>query len=135
MLPDLVQRRYYFQASSFVPSPIALSSAEAEINAMTVACMATNYMRQIICDVRYGYSSRPFTVPILTDSSSGIFITMNDRDSQRTRHIERRYLFVRTARQNAWVSMHFISGDEFNIADLGTKNVPAQTASYKLSIV
>ena len=39
--------------SSFVPNMVALSSAKAEICAMTIAGMATNYFRQVLCDVLY----------------------------------------------------------------------------------
>ena len=121
--------------SSFVPSPISLSSAEAEINAMTVCCMATNYLRQVTCDVLFESPERPLTIPILTDSASGIFITQNERDTNRTRHIERRWMFTRACRLNGWVSIHHLSGDKHNIADLGTKNLPTTSNLYKLSII
>jgi hypothetical protein len=71
---------------------------------------------------------------MFTDSSSGIFITQNERDTKRTRHIERRWLFIRQCRQNGYIHMYFIAGDEYNLADLGTKNCSSTASSYKLSI-
>ena len=121
--------------SSFVPTPITLSSAEAEINAMTVGTMSASFLRQVIMDVLYNDSSKPFSVPMLTDSQSGIFITQNERDTKRTRHIERRWLYVRQERQCGHIVLYFLPGDEFNVADLGTKNVPAKSATYKLTII
>jgi hypothetical protein len=121
--------------SSFVPNPITLSSAEAEINAMTIGAMATNYIRQVYCHVMFNDPSRPFTVPMFTDSSSGIFITQNERDTKRTRHIERRWLFIRSCRKNGYIAMYFIPGDKYNISDLGTKNCSSPGSSYKLSII
>jgi hypothetical protein len=121
--------------SSFVPTPITLSSAEAEINAMTVGSMASSFLRQVICDVLYNDPTHPFSVPMLTDSASGIFITQNDRDTKRTRHIERRWLYVRQERFSGHLNMHFLPGDAYNLADLGTKNVASPSASYKLSVL
>jgi hypothetical protein len=121
--------------SSFVPTPITLSSAEAEINAMTVGSMASSFLRQVISDVLYNDPTHPFSVPMLTDSASGIFITQNDRDTKRTRHIERRWLYVRQERFSGHIDMHFLPGDAFNLADLGTKNVASPSAAYKLSVL
>jgi len=74
--------------STFVPTPIAMSSAEAEIYAMTVTAMILSHLRQIFCDTFFDDSDHPYTVPLLTDSSSGIFITKNNKDNSRTKHIE-----------------------------------------------
>ena len=121
--------------SSLVPTPITMPSAEAEINMMTVGAMATNYLRQVLCDVLHDNPEHLLTVPILTDSKSGIFITQNDRDTNRTRHIQRRWLYVRQCRQSGHISCHFLPGDQFNLADLGTKNCSSTSSAYKLSIL
>jgi hypothetical protein len=121
--------------SSFVPTLITLSSAETEINAMTVGSMASSFLRQVICDVLYNDPKHPFSVPIITDSASGICITQNDRDTKRTRHIEHRWLYVRQDQFSGHIDMHFLPGDTFNLADLGTKNVASPSAAYKLSVV
>jgi hypothetical protein len=121
--------------STFVPNPIALSSAEAEIYAMTVAAMATNHIRQVFCEAIFGDPDRPYSVPLLTDSKSGIFITQNNRDTKRTRHIERRWLFIRQCRQQSYIIVFFLAGDAYNVADLGTKNCSTPANQFKLSIV
>jgi len=121
--------------SSFVPQIITHSSAEAETNASCVATMASMHIRQIVMQIHTGDPDAPYTVPLLTDSSAAEAITRNDRDTRRTRHIARRMLYTRAARKQGDISCHHVNGDKFQIADLGTKNVPTSQAAYKLSIV
>jgi len=122
-------------ASSFVPNIVTLSSAEAETNAACVATMATMHIRQIVMELLTGNPDAPLTVPLLTDSTAAQSITRNDKDTRRTRHIERRWLYTRKARQNGDISVHHVDGDKHQLADLGTKNVPAHESAYKLSII
>jgi hypothetical protein len=120
--------------STFVPSPIAMSSAESEIYAMTVTAMIIHHIRQVFCDTFFDDADRPFSVPLLTDSSSGIFITKNNKDNARTKHIERKWMFIRTSRQNGSIIPYHIDGNKYNLADLGTKNKSSPANSYKISI-
>ena len=121
--------------SSFVPNIVAMSSAEAEICAMCVGAMATCHFRQVYCDIMFDDPSRPYTVPILSDSKSGIISCGNDRDTKQTRHIDRRMYAIRLLIQHALVTLIFIPGDKYNVADLGTKNLSSPANSYKLSII
>jgi hypothetical protein len=121
--------------NSFVPSIIALSSAESESNTMCVGAMAAANARMIIMELRTSDSGAPFTVPMLVDSTAAIAINSNDKDTRRTRHIERRWLYTRSERQCGHLSIHHVSGDEYQLADLGTKNVPAPKAADKLAII
>ena len=52
-----------------------------------------------------------------------------------SRHIARRWYYVRQARQAGHIQLLHIDGDKYQLADLGTKNVPASETSYKLSII
>ena len=122
-------------ASSFVPNIVTNSSAEAETNASCVATMAINHIRQIVMEIRTGNSSAQYTVPLLTDSTACQAITRNDKDTRRTRHIERRWLYTRMARQRGDIALHHVDGDKHQIADLGTKNVATSQSAYKLSVV
>lgn len=122
-------------ASSFVPNIVTGSSAEAETNASCVATMATIHIRQIVMEILSGSPDTPLTVPVLTDSTASDTITRNDKDTRRTRHIERRWLYTRHARHRGDISIHHINGDKYQVADLGTKNVPASESTYKLSII
>jgi hypothetical protein len=52
-----------------------------------------------------------------------------------SRHIARRWYYVRQARQAGHIQLLHIDGDKYQLADLGTKNAPAAEALYKLSII
>jgi hypothetical protein len=74
---------------SSVPNPIAVSSCDSETNTMTVAAMASRQTAMSYCDLVYGDQDRPFTVPMFTDSSSGMAATRNQRTTSMSRHIAR----------------------------------------------
>jgi hypothetical protein len=76
-------------ASSFVPDLVALSTAESENNAMCVAAMKAAHVRMIVMELRFQDAGRPYTVPLLVDSSAANAMTANAKDTKRTRHIER----------------------------------------------
>jgi hypothetical protein len=108
--------------SSSVPPPVAMSTAEAELNYASITCMAMATTRQAIMAILYNDPSRPFTVPLFTDSQSMDAIALNDRDTRRVRHVDRRYFFVRYCRQTGQVCVYHINGDKYQLADIGTKS-------------
>jgi len=75
-----------------------------------------------------------FTVPVLTASSSGI-AARNQHVASMSCHIAGCWYYVRQARQAGHIQLLHIDGDKYQLADLGTKNVSATEASYKLSII
>jgi hypothetical protein len=120
--------------ASFVPLPIPGSSAESESNALCVGVLAAAHACQAFCDVVFDNSLRPLTVPFLIDSSAALAMSQNEKSTSRTKHIDRRWLIHRYARMNSDISLHHISGDLYNVADLGTKGLAAND-EYKLSIL
>lgn len=121
--------------NSFVPSIIAQSSAESESNTMCVGAMAAANARMIIMELRTGDSGASYTVPMLVDSTAAIAINCNDKDTRRTRHIERRWLYTRSERRCGHLAIYHVSGDDYQLADLGTKSIPAPKARAKLAII
>ena len=80
------------EISLHVPTPVALSSAEAKYNTAAVACMATSHVRMISNEFE-GIPVDAYREPplkILLDSDSDIAMSNNSRDSKRTRHIKQR---------------------------------------------
>jgi hypothetical protein len=65
---------------------------------MTVAAMASRQTAMIYCNLVYGDQDRPFTVPMFTDSSSSMAATRNQRTTSMSRHIARRWYYIRQAR-------------------------------------
>ena len=58
---------------------------------MTVTVMASRHSVTINCDLLFGDQERPFTVPMFTDSSSGVAATCNQRVTSMSCHIARQW--------------------------------------------
>ena len=110
-------------AASFDPTPIALSSAEAEYNACAFALTAAIHVKQVYNTLNGSHPDTPLTIAAFIDSSSAIAMMNNDKDTKRTRHIERRVHFVRQARIQGTFLPFKIDG-KVNPSDVGTKNLP-----------
>jgi len=107
--------------SSNVPDPMALSSAEAEYNEGCVAFMAASHLRMLLCEFEGTCDEDTPPTSIYFDSKSAIAMGENYKDTKHTRHIMRRYHYVRENIAAHRFSSKWIS-TEFEIADIGTKN-------------
>jgi len=88
---------------------------------MTVAAMASRQTAMIYCDLLYGDQDRPFTVPMFTNSSSGMAATRNQRTTtSMSRHIARRWYYIWQARQAGHIQLLHIDGNKYQLAGLGT---------------
>jgi len=121
-------------ASSFVAQPIPHSTAESETIALATGAMACTYARRGIASVLYDDPDRLWTVPMISDSQAAIAMNSQDKPTRRSRHIERRWFYARQERLASRLAFHHIDADH-SLADLGTKNLTAEDAAYKLSIV
>ena len=74
-------------AASFVPSPVALSSAEAEYNACAFALSSALHVSQVYNALCGNHPVSPITMGMFVDSSSAIAMMNNNKDIKRTRHI------------------------------------------------
>ena len=63
-----------------------MSSAEAEVNTLTIGIMSAMHVKMIHQEVTHGDSSRPLTIPFLMDSVAAMLITKNDRGTQYSSH-------------------------------------------------
>jgi hypothetical protein len=107
-------------AASFVPDPIALSSAEAEYQIAAFGVSGCEHTRQLFQELHGLDPNTPLTIPILTDSQSAMAMASSDRDTRRTRHIRRRCHCVRhQIAQGAHIILK-IDGT-LNISDIGAK--------------
>lgn len=113
-------------AASFIPTPIALSSAEAEYNAGAFALTAALHHCQIHNTLQGIDPDAQLTVPMFTDSASAIAMMANEKVNKRNRHIARRIHFVRQARATGQTQPLKIEGT-LNPSDIGTKNVDLTT--------
>jgi hypothetical protein len=106
--------------ASFVPDPIALSSAEAEYQVAAFGVSGCEHTRQLFQELHGLDPDTPLTIPILTDSQSAMAMASSDRDTRRTRHIRRRYHYVRFQIARGAHIILKIDGT-LNISDIGTK--------------
>ena len=118
--------------NSFVPLPVANSTAEAETNALAAGTMAAAYTRRGIADILYNNEDKPWTVPIFSDSEAAIAMNSSEKVTKKSRHIERRWFYAKQEYMRSRV-IFFHVRDQFSLADLGTKNLTAEEAKYKLS--
>ena len=108
--------------ASFVPNPVAMSSAQAEYNACAFATIMGLHVVQVFNKFHNTHADSPVTMALFVDSSSAIAMMKNEKDSKQTRHIQRRVHFVRAARVDGTIQPLKIPGTE-NPSDIGTKNL------------
>ena len=121
-------------SASFVPIPIANSSAEAEYNAAALGLTAAIYAKQMYNSFMNRHPDAPLTIALFTDSQSAIAMMTSAKDTKRTRHIERRVHFVRQAYEQGLYIPYKIPG-EYNPADIGTKNLNGPSIEGHLPVI
>jgi hypothetical protein len=123
----------YVHARSHVPVPVAMSSAEAEYMSACSACMAASHVRMILYDYKYlgtkEYSDADQMTSIapsilMVDNQAAVQMGMNDRLTKLTRHISRRFHYVREGIKRGLHKLYWISKDH-QLSDILTKTQAA----------
>ena len=98
---------------------VTLSSTEAEYVALSELCVEVVFLKNLLESI-----SKKVNLPIKlhVDNVGAIFLSQNITTSQRTRHIDTRYHYVRNLQQDGIVEVIFVRTDK-NDADLYTKNL------------
>jgi len=109
--------------SSNIPDPVTLSSAEAEYNEGCMAFMAASHLRMLLCELEGIDETEMPPTAMIFDSKSAIAMVSSDKDTKHTRHIMRRYHFVRNEIAAKRFVMNWI-GTEYMVSDIGTKQTP-----------
>ena len=102
---------------------VTLSSSEAEYVALSEAAKEIKFVVQILQSMKI-----PVKIPVVVrvDNVGAIFMTENVTTSNRTRHVDIRYHFVREFVEDGFIKIVFVKTAD-NDADLFTKNVNAET--------
>jgi hypothetical protein len=117
------------EANSTMPTPIAMSTSEAEYMAACSATMATAHIRMLLYDMMFlgtkqwrESTQRLPTTPtvLMIDNDATVQIAKNGKLTRKTRHIERRFHFVRQGQQDGLHQLHWIP-NESQVADILTK--------------
>ena len=128
---DIFYQGGVVQSSSFVPDPVAMSSAEAEFNAACVTAMALAHLRQLVLEIRGEDPSSVWELPLLIDSRSAIAMGNSFRDTRHTQHIERWFHYIQWQVQRGFLKLFWIPGN-LQVTDKGTKNLVALAVTYLL---
>lgn len=102
---------------------VTLSSSEAEYVALSEVCCEVLFVTYIL---KFLSIKIVYPIDIMVDNVGAIFLAQNHSVSQRTRHIDVRYHFVRNYIENGIVKINFVRSEE-NDADLFTKNLKQET--------
>ena len=117
------------EANSTMPTPVAMSTSEAEYMAACSATMATAHIRMLLYDMLYlgtkqwrESTQRLPSIPaiLMIDNEATVQIAKNGKLTRKTRHIERRFHFVRQGQQDGSHQLHWIPCDS-QLADILTK--------------
>ncbi|MGH3054284.1 MAG: Ty1/Copia family ribonuclease HI, partial [Gaiellaceae bacterium] len=114
----------------FVPDPVALSSGKAEYNTACATSMAVAHLRMLTNEMDTlgdsDYKNQPLILIVL-DNISAICMGKSFKDTEHTRHIMRRYHYVRQGIKSGLHELKWISKD-VQLADNGTKNLTRSEA-------
>jgi hypothetical protein len=102
--------------SSKKQNSIALSTAEAEYIAIGSCCAQILWMKATLKDFGINFKN----VPLLCDNESGVKLTNNLVEHQRTKHIDVRHHFIRDHQQKGDIAIESV-GTVDQLADLFTK--------------
>jgi hypothetical protein len=100
--------------------------------------MAAIYIRQVYNELHGRDGDYPLTIPIGIDSQSAIDTAQSNRATQRTRHIARRYHYIRFSIGNSLITLFKVNGAT-NPANSLTKPLPVEqltieTAVYEVDV-
>ncbi|CAL2260321.1 unnamed protein product [Prunus armeniaca] len=123
-----------FSWASVKQSCVALSTAEAEYISAAEATAQAVWLRFVLSD--FGEEQVEAT-QIFCDNTSAIAITKNHVHHHKTRHINRRFHFIRDALQNGEIDLLYYRTGEQN-ADIFTKALARDWFEYvrsKLGVI
>jgi len=120
--------------SSNMPDPIAMSSAKGEYNQTCVATMALLHISMFLKNFELRDEGAERTnLPMILDSNSAIAIANSFKDTKHTRHIIRRFHFVRSMIDKKFIIPLWIT-TKGQLADIGMKNLGAESYLLMLPI-
>ncbi|KAI5349042.1 hypothetical protein L3X38_001929 [Prunus dulcis] len=115
-----------FSWASVKQHSVALSTAEAEYVSASEATTQAIWLRFVLED--FGELQTDAT-PLMVDNTSAIAMTRNPVFHQKTKHINRRYHFIRDALQDGVVDLRYCRSEE-QVADIFTKALSKDRFNY-----
>jgi hypothetical protein len=127
----------YVQAKSHVPQPVAMSSAEAEYMSAASGSMTSAHVRMILYDHKYLGTKRYDVMKqvldmapsiLMVDNQAAVQMSMNDKLTKLTRHIARRFHYVREGVKAGSHKIYWIP-KEYQLSDILTKTQSASISN------
>jgi len=109
---------------------VTLSSAESEYIQITLACQEILYLREVLETLGFKQTA----TAIFEDNQAAIAICNNPCHRTRTRHIQRRYHFIRQCVRDGNVYVVYVRSAD-NVADVLTKPTPEPLFRKQRSMV
>ena len=97
-------------ATTIVPNLVTHSTGEAEYCTAAMAMMACSFVRKIFNEMRGKPADAKLTIPFGIDSKAAIDIARSDKETKRTRHMERRFHYCRESEARGAHKMFHIEG-------------------------
>ncbi|KAB2633881.1 retrovirus-related Pol polyprotein from transposon TNT 1-94 [Pyrus ussuriensis x Pyrus communis] len=120
-----------FSWASVKQNCVALSTAEAECISASEATTQAIWLRFVLED--FGEFQNEAT-PVHCDNTSAIAITKNSVFHQKTKHINRRYHFIKDALKDGIIDLVYCPTNE-QLADIFTKPLPKDRFNYLRSML
>jgi hypothetical protein len=98
---------------------VTLSSTEAEYVSLSELAKEVLFVKQVLDSMGLELE---YPITIQTDNVGAIYLAKNHTTSQRTKHVDTRYHFVRNYIEDGIIKVSFVRSEE-NEADIFTKNV------------
>nr|GEZ04391.1 retrovirus-related Pol polyprotein from transposon TNT 1-94 [Tanacetum cinerariifolium] len=106
----------------------AISTTEAEYNAMSGCCAKILWMRSQLTDYRFAFNK----IPLYCENRSAIALCCNNVQHSRSKHIDIHHHFIREKVENRVVKLYFWTMD-YQLADIFTKALPRERFEFLLS--
>ncbi|GJS95495.1 hypothetical protein Tco_0802463 [Tanacetum coccineum] len=103
----------------------AISSTEAEYNALSGCCSQILWMRSQLTD--YGFQFNK--IPLYCANKSAIALCCNNVQHSRAKHIDIRYHFIKEQVENGIVELYFVR-TKYQLADIFTKPLPRERFNF-----
>jgi hypothetical protein len=120
-------------ACSTMPKLVPWSTCEAEYCIASLAAMAAFYIKKVHNELHGIDPDYELTIPIGIDSQSAMDTANSHKETQRTRHFQRRYHFLRTAAGSGQIILFKVDGTA-NCSNCLTKPLSAEQLSAETAI-
>jgi hypothetical protein len=98
------------EAVSTMPTIVSQSTCEAEYSLISITIMSGSYIRKIHNEILGCDFDRPLSILLDIHSQSAMDTAHSGRETNRTRHIVRRFHYVRLSTQNWSVILFKVQG-------------------------